>query len=84
MARFTGPIHIRVEGDASSLEREIRRAHDGIAALRLEEILATQANILDDIELGLCSVQCAGAIRSEGACYCSCRGDNHGKLWAAP
>jgi hypothetical protein len=82
MARSAGPIRLDLGPGGRALREELA-AGPGAAALRLEEILATQANILDDIELGVCSVQCAGAIRSEGACHCSCRGDNHGKLWAA-
>lgn len=82
MAR-PGSIRIQVGADTAGLAEATATVQAGMAALRLEEILATQANILDDIELGLCSVQCAGAIHAEGACRCTCRGDNHGKLWAA-
>lgn len=79
---MAGPIRLDLGPGGQALQEELAATPDS-PALRLEEILATQANILDDIELGLCSVQCAGAIQSEGACRCACRGDNHGKLWAA-
>jgi len=35
-----------------------------------------------DIELGLCSGPCAGAITESRVCQCTCAGKNHGALWS--
>lgn len=47
---------------------------------RIDDVAARHAYIWGDIEQGLCSIQCAGAMH-EGRCVCACRGQNHGQLW---
>ena len=82
MSPRPSPIHVEISADATDLVREIGHVRAHLSEHQLEEIRALHANIRDDIELGLCSVQCAAALHPEGACRCACRGDNHGKLWA--
>ena len=40
-----------------------------------------QTMILKDIINGDCTVNCAGAIHTDGNCHCRCHGMNHGALW---